>query len=97
MPIDLSFSEKRFICVFYNPYNMWGGVNRHGLKANALWQMGVTHYSSFGKQEYLHVTVDTYSVFIMATPSMGQSVLKIVAHLLVCVCVCFNNGPASLH
>lgn len=74
-----------------------GGVNRHGLKANALWQMGVTHYSSFGKQEYLHVTVDTYSVFIMATPSMGQSVLKIVAHLLVCVCVCFNNGPASLH
>lgn len=74
-----------------------GGVNRHGLKDNALWEMGVTHYSSFGKQKYLHVTVDTYSVFIMATPSMGEECPQgFGPRLIMCVYFKIMDLPRSI-
>ena len=43
------------------------GVNPRGLKPNALWQMDVTHISSFAKLSFVHVTVDTFSHVIIAT------------------------------
>lgn len=60
------------------------GVNPCGLKANAPWQMDVIHYHSFGKQQYLQVTAGTYSGFIMITPSISESVPKVVVHLSSC-------------
>ncbi|KAL6063178.1 hypothetical protein STEG23_037830 [Scotinomys teguina] len=48
------------------------GVNPKGLKPNALWQMDVTHIPEFGKLKYLHVSVDTYSGVIHATPLVGE-------------------------
>lgn len=67
------------------------GANPHGLKGSALWQMDMTRYPSFGKQQYLHVIVDAYSGVIMASPSMGESVPKVMAHLLTC-CFFFIRG-----
>lgn len=44
------------------------GVNPRGLKPNVIWQMDVTHVSSFGKLGFLHVTIDTFSHFIYMLP-----------------------------
>jgi transposase InsO family protein len=63
------------------------GVNPRGVKANTLWQMDVTHYSPFGKQKYLHVTIDTYSKYIMATPLPGEKTKHTVQHCLSCFLV----------
>ncbi|NXJ16977.1 POK6 protein, partial [Odontophorus gujanensis] len=43
------------------------GVNPRGLLPNDLWQMDVTHIPQFGKLSYVHVTVDTFSHFAVAT------------------------------
>lgn len=34
------------------------GVNPRGLRPSKIWQMDVTEYASFGRQKFLHVTVD---------------------------------------
>ena len=49
------------------------GVNPHGLKPNALWQMGVTHISSFAKLSFVYVTVDTFFHVIIATARTGEA------------------------
>ncbi|NXW66932.1 POK10 protein, partial [Eurystomus gularis] len=43
------------------------GVNPKGLQACDIWQMDVTHVSEFGRQKYVHVTIDTFSKVIWAT------------------------------
>jgi transposase InsO family protein len=75
-------------------------VNPRGVKANALWQMDVTNYSPFGKQKYLHVTIDTYSKYIMATPLPGEKTKHTMQHGLNCFLVMgvpheikTDNGP----
>ena len=50
------------------------GVNPRGLKPNVLWQMDVTHVSSFGKLFFVHVTIDTFSHVIIATSYTGEAV-----------------------
>ena len=60
------------------------GVNSRGLKLNALWQMDVTHVSSFGKLSFVHVTVDTFSHAIIATACTGEAYKDIVQHFFTC-------------
>ena len=60
------------------------GVNPHGLKPNELWQMDVTHVSSFGKLSFVHVTVDTFSHVIIATARTGEVVKDVIQHLFTC-------------
>ena len=60
------------------------GVNPHGLKYNALWQMDVTHVSSFGKLSFVHVTVVTFSHVIIATACTGEAAKYVIQHLLTC-------------
>lgn len=60
------------------------GVNPRGLKPNSIWQMDVTHISSFGKLGYVHVVVDTFSHFVHASARTGEAVKDIVQHLLQC-------------
>ncbi|NWH66952.1 POK8 protein, partial [Geococcyx californianus] len=43
------------------------GVNPRGLMPNDLWQMDVTHVPSFGKSSYVHVTIDTFSHYAVAS------------------------------
>ena len=60
------------------------GVNPRGLKPNALWQMDVTHISSFGKLAFVYVTVDTFSHVIIATARTGEAVKDVIQHLFTC-------------
>jgi transposase InsO family protein len=49
--------------------------------------MDVTHYSPFGKQKYLRVTIDTYSKYIMATSLPGEKTKHTIQHRLNCFLV----------
>ena len=60
------------------------GVKPRGLKPNALWQMDVTHISSFAKLSFVHVTVDTFSHVIIATARTGEAVKDVIQHLFTC-------------
>ena len=60
------------------------GVNPRGLKPNALWQMDVTHVSSFGKLSFVHVTVDTFSHVIIATVRTAEAVKDVIQPLFTC-------------
>ena len=60
------------------------GVNPHGLKPSALWQMGVTYVSSFGKFSFVHITVDILSHVIIATARTGEAVKDGIQHLFMC-------------
>ncbi|RMB97590.1 hypothetical protein DUI87_25954 [Hirundo rustica rustica] len=57
------------ICCHHNGgLGLGTGVNPRGVMANELWQTDVTHVNSFGRLKYVHVTIDTYSHYIWATP-----------------------------
>lgn len=58
------------------------GVNPKGLLPNHLWQMDVTHIPSFGQQQYLHLSVDTCSGIISATPLRGENAKNVMTHCL---------------
>ena len=49
------------------------GVNPRGIQPLQVWQMDVTHISSFRRLQYLHVSVDTCSGIIFASPLGGKS------------------------
>ena len=59
-------------------------VNPQRLKLNALWQMYVTHVSSFGKLSFVHVTIDTFSHVIVATAHTGEAYRDVKQHLFTC-------------
>lgn len=76
------------------------GVNPRGLLPNHLWQMDVTHVPSFGKSRFVHVTIDTFSGFLLATPLTGESRSHVIQHCLHCFSVTglpksikTDNGP----
>ncbi|KGL85747.1 hypothetical protein N309_00172, partial [Tinamus guttatus] len=79
------------------------GVNPRGLKINEIWQMDVTHFPSFGRLKYLHVTIDTYSKFIWATAQAGEKATHVIRHLSSCFAIMgvpekikTDNGPAYM-
>ena len=61
------------------PHN---GVNTWGFIPNQLWQMDVTHISSFGRLQYLHVSIDTCSGIMFATPLTGEKASHVIQHCL---------------
>lgn len=74
------------------------GVNSHGLLPLHIWQMDVTHFSEFGKLQFVHVSVDTASGVLFASLHTGEKVCHVIDH-------CFepwgetrelktDNGPA---
>ncbi|NXE79298.1 POK25 protein, partial [Cochlearius cochlearius] len=72
-----------------------------GLKALQLWQTDVTHYSEFGKQKYVRVTVDTYSAAVVASAHTGETSRDVIRHwqrafsvLGIPLEVKTDNGPA---
>ncbi|KFO96624.1 hypothetical protein N300_07635, partial [Calypte anna] len=77
------------------------GVNPKGLASNEIWQMDVTHVAEFGRQKYVHVTIDTYNHMIWATAQTGEKWKDVQKHLLACFAVMgvpkvlkTDNGPA---
>ncbi|KAF1429337.1 Endogenous retrovirus group K member 8 Pol protein, partial [Spheniscus humboldti] len=43
------------------------GVNPQGEKALQIWQSDVTHIGEFGRQKYVHVSIDTFSGALWVT------------------------------
>ncbi|XP_069738427.1 KRAB-A domain-containing protein 2 [Phaenicophaeus curvirostris] len=79
------------------------GVNPRGLLPNDLWQIDVTHIPAFGKLSYVHVTIDTFSHFSVASALSGEKLLHVCTHLLHCFSVMgipktikTDNGPAYI-
>ncbi|KAL6093859.1 hypothetical protein STEG23_033026 [Scotinomys teguina] len=77
------------------------GINPRGLRPGDLWQMDVTHISSFGKLSYVHVSVDTCSGVIFASPLTGEKVTNVISHCLEAwaawgkpLAIKTDNGPA---
>lgn len=66
--------------IFHHPPGL--GVNPCGLLPLKIWQMDVTHISEFGRVKYIHVSVDTCSGIIHATPMAGEKASHVIAHCL---------------
>ena len=50
--------------------------------------MDVTHISDFGKLKYVHVTIDTFSGFLVATALTGEATKNVViAYIVFLYCV----------
>ena len=58
------------------------GVNPRGVRTLQVWQMDVTHISSFGRNQYLHVSIDTCSGVMFATPLTGEKASHVIQHCL---------------
>ena len=76
------------------------GVNPRGLVPGQLWQMDVTHLPTFGKLKYVHVTIDTFSGFIVASAHMGEAAKDVIGHMMQAMAtlgqpasVKTDNGP----
>lgn len=76
------------------------GVNPRGLLPGEIWQMDVTHIPEFGHLKYVHVTIDTFSGFVLATLHSGEATKNIIAHVLQCLTILgkpqvikTDNGP----
>lgn len=68
-------------CVpFHHPPHV--GVNPRGLIPLDIWQIDVTHILSFGKSKYVHVSIDTCSGIIHASPYSGERTQHIITHCL---------------
>jgi transposase InsO family protein len=63
--------------------------------------MDVTHFPEFGKLRYLHVSIDTFSGFIFASPHTGEAAKGVLSHLISAFTIMgkpthikTDNGPA---
>ena len=63
------------------------GVNPRGLQSNQIWQMDIVFISSFGKQKYVHHTIDTYSHFQWTTALSSEKADSAITHLLFCFAI----------
>ena len=59
-------------CQCITPVPSCAGGNPRGLRADELWQSDVTHISTFGRLHCVHVNVDTFSGFLVATAHTGE-------------------------
>uniref|UniRef100_A0A8I3W2Z1 Uncharacterized protein n=1 Tax=Callithrix jacchus TaxID=9483 RepID=A0A8I3W2Z1_CALJA len=80
-------------CVTHLPQPTHTGVNPRGLQPGHIFQMDVTHIASFGRLKYVHVTIDTFSHFIIASAHTGEAVKDVTAH---CLLVFSNLGAPKI-
>ncbi|RMC03330.1 hypothetical protein DUI87_20526 [Hirundo rustica rustica] len=58
------------------------GANPRGLNSCEVWQTEVTHIMSFGRQRYVHVSVDTFSGVVCASDHTGEKSSDVMKHLI---------------
>ncbi|RMC21372.1 hypothetical protein DUI87_02234 [Hirundo rustica rustica] len=58
------------------------GVNPRGLRSCEVWQTDVTHFPQFGRQKYVHVSVDTFSGAVFASAHTGEKAGDAIKHLI---------------
>lgn len=73
-------------CIPFHPVAHLEVIPR-SLLPNDLWQMDVTHVPSFGKLQYVHVSIDTYSGVIYASPLSGETSRHAISHVISCLAV----------
>lgn len=49
--------------------------------------MDITHISSFGKMSFVHVCIDTFSHYIWATATTGETARHVIMHVRSCMTV----------
>ncbi|NWX70532.1 POK25 protein, partial [Alca torda] len=71
------------------------------LTPDELGQSDVTHIMEFGCLRYVHVSVDLFSHFVVATAHTGEKAYDVIRHWLQCIAVMgvpkttkTDNGPA---
>ena len=70
------------MCSLYNQIPLPAGSNPRSTKINDIWQMYVFHFAEFGKQTYIHHTIDTFSGFQWATALSSEKADCVITHLL---------------
>ncbi|TRZ10906.1 hypothetical protein HGM15179_016198 [Zosterops borbonicus] len=70
------------------------GVNPRGLSSCEVWQTDVTHFAPFGRQKYVHVSVDTFSGAVFASAHTGEKSADAIRHLVLAFS--FLGIPKSL-
>jgi transposase InsO family protein len=77
------------------------GVNPRGIRPLQVWQKDVTYISSFGRIQYLHVSIDTCSGVMFATLLTGEKASHVIQHCLEAwsawgkpTILKMDNGPA---
>ncbi|NXM16220.1 POK8 protein, partial [Ploceus nigricollis] len=76
-------------------------VNPRGLNSCEIWQSDVTHVSSFGRLQFVHVSIDTFSGVVYASAHTGEKARDVIQHLMrafstfgVPKILKTDNGPA---
>ena len=62
-------------------------TNTRGLQPSKLWQINIIHCPKRSPSSFLHVSIDTNSSFIWATPLQGETTQDVITHLLACFAV----------
>ena len=65
---------------FHHPPHV--GINPRGLIPLKVWQIDVTHVPAFGKLKYVHVSIDTCSGIMYASPLSGEKTCNVISHCL---------------
>lgn len=65
---------------FHHPPHV--GINPRGLIPLKVWQIDVTHVPAFGKLKYVHVSIDTCSGIMCASPMSGEKTHNVISHCL---------------
>ncbi|NXF27448.1 POK19 protein, partial [Rhodinocichla rosea] len=88
-------------CQNYQIPSMGTGVNPQGLNSCQLWQTDVTHFTPFGRSKYVHVSVDTFSGAVFASPHPEETTQHTIKHFLLAFAtlgvpkeIKTDNGPA---
>ncbi|RMC05589.1 hypothetical protein DUI87_17674 [Hirundo rustica rustica] len=58
------------------------GANPRGLNSCEVWQTDMTHSMSFGRQRYIHVSVDTFSGAVYTSAHTGEKSSDAMKHLI---------------
>ncbi|RMC17352.1 hypothetical protein DUI87_05933 [Hirundo rustica rustica] len=58
------------------------GVSPRGLRSCEVWQTDVTHFPEFGRQKYIHVSIDTFSGAVFASAHTGEKAGDVIKHLI---------------
>lgn len=88
-------------CQNYQIQSRGTRVNPRGLNSCQLWQSDVTHFPSFGKSKYAHVSVNTFSAAVFASVHAGENATHTIKHFLLAFGtlgvpeqIKTDNGPA---
>ncbi|TRZ12048.1 hypothetical protein HGM15179_015057 [Zosterops borbonicus] len=81
-------------CHQYSVPPLAAGVNPRWLSSCEVWQTDVTHFAPFGRQRYVHVSVDTFSGAVFASAHTGEKSTDAIRHLILAFS--FLGVPKSL-